>query len=255
MRRRWDPFKVTEVTPSGGPGGSSSQPPGGAESATAKLRALFARHRTPILVGAAAVVAGAAYLQRGGSADPAETPGADIGAYAPAGATGAAGAYDSTGNDVYNALQPQIEQTQDMLTRMLDRFKRWRRRTRPRKNHPPKRHPHKHQFPGPGDTHQDPGPPPKKHHKHHQHKNPEPGHVTLHPHLPSAKHGPRRIPAPGPIRDERPQTVVARRGQTLSGLAASRGLHLPTVQKVNPSARQGLRRGQRVVLPVGRRRR
>lgn len=96
-----------------------------------KLQAFWMTHKKQLLIGGG-VAAGGLGLYAATrppadatdpNADPAADPtGATIGGYAagPGDAYGAAGAYDSTGNDVYDALQPQIEQTQGMLQQLLD---------------------------------------------------------------------------------------------------------------------------------------
>lgn len=82
-----------------------------------QLAALFAQHRTAILGGGVAAVAGLALLRRkkAASTPVGATAGASVpgtipaAAVVPAGSTGAGG-YDSSSFDVYNALQPELEQ-------------------------------------------------------------------------------------------------------------------------------------------------
>lgn len=76
--------------------------------------ALFAAHRTAILGGAAAAVAGVALLNKRKNAGSA-TAGATVPGTIPASAVvpdggSIGGAYDSTSYDLYNALQPELEQ-------------------------------------------------------------------------------------------------------------------------------------------------
>jgi len=80
-----------------------------------QLPALFAAHRTAILGGAAVVVAGLALHQRkkagaapaGGGTVRGALPAAAV---IPAGGSVGSGGYDSTSFDLYNALQPEINQ-------------------------------------------------------------------------------------------------------------------------------------------------
>ena len=83
-----------------------------------QLSALFAAHKTAILGGGAAAVAGLALYQRkkGGAGAGASTVGARVpgtipaAAVVPAGGSVGAGGYDSSSFDTYNALQPEIDQ-------------------------------------------------------------------------------------------------------------------------------------------------
>jgi hypothetical protein len=73
----------------------------------------------PALIAAAALVAGLALLRRHNAAGD-TAPDSPAAAQQFAGQGG--GVYDSSSSDVYNALQPQIEQTQSMLEQLLDRL-------------------------------------------------------------------------------------------------------------------------------------
>lgn len=77
--------------------------------------ALFAAHKTAILGGAAAAVAGLALLsKRKKPTGVATTAGVTVPGTIPAAAiasgTGLGGSYDSSAFDAYNALQPELEQ-------------------------------------------------------------------------------------------------------------------------------------------------
>lgn len=75
--------------------------------------ALFAAHKTAILGTAAAGVVGLALLnkRKAAAGGRSATPGATIPGTIPAAAvTASGGAYDSTSYDLYNALQPELEQ-------------------------------------------------------------------------------------------------------------------------------------------------
>jgi len=81
----------------------------------AQLSAYFAAHKTAVLGSAAAAVAGLALYQRRkgtSGAGGATTAGATVPGTIPAAAVEpqSLGAYDSTSFDLYNALQPEIEQ-------------------------------------------------------------------------------------------------------------------------------------------------
>lgn len=81
---------------------------------TAQLSALFAAHKTAILGTAAAGVAGLALYQKrkGAGAAGSTAVGAAVPGTLPAAAVEpqSLGAYDSTSFDLYNALQPELEQ-------------------------------------------------------------------------------------------------------------------------------------------------
>lgn len=92
---------------------------------TAQLSAVFDKHKHAILGGGAAVVAALGYrsYRRGKQPGAATTPTDTSGAVAPTGA--AIAGYttptaDTTGTDVYNALQPQMQQTQTLLSQLID---------------------------------------------------------------------------------------------------------------------------------------
>lgn len=80
---------------------------------TSTIGPTLAAHKVPLMLAGGGVAVALGLRARSKSAAGAAPVGATIAGYAPSSATGAA--YDSTGNDVYNALQPQIEQTQGML--------------------------------------------------------------------------------------------------------------------------------------------
>lgn len=92
----------------------STQPRPPATSLSGALRA----NQKPLMIGGAALVAVFAYAKHRASAG-SSSAGSAVDGYTTQPATGQA-AYDSTGTDVYNALQPQIEQTQGMLQKLLD---------------------------------------------------------------------------------------------------------------------------------------
>lgn len=94
-----------------------------------RLTAALSSHRKELMIAGAGLVAALGLYQHqksksapAGDGSQAIGPdGASIAGYAPSGATGGA-AYDSTGNDVYNALQPQLEQNQTLLAQLLERL-------------------------------------------------------------------------------------------------------------------------------------
>jgi hypothetical protein len=90
-------------------------------SALAGVRAGFEKNKKPLAILGAVAVAGLAVVARRKSAmgSATSTGSTSTSSTTPAAATryGAStqqGAYDSTGSDVYNALQPQIEQLQQL---------------------------------------------------------------------------------------------------------------------------------------------
>lgn len=81
------------------------------------LGATIGRNKAVLGVAGAAVVAALAWRSRSAKASTSAAPGASTGmaSYGAGYQTSAATGYDSTASDVYNAIQPQIEQTQEML--------------------------------------------------------------------------------------------------------------------------------------------
>lgn len=87
----------------------------------ASIKAWSAKNKKPLLGSAAAAAVGFGLWTRSKGGSPKTTTAADItpGSTAPMPNAGGTG-YDSSSSDVYNALQPQIEQTQGMLQKLLD---------------------------------------------------------------------------------------------------------------------------------------
>ena len=88
-------------------------------SALAGMRAGFNKNKKPLAVLGAVAVAGLAVVARrrsamGTASSTTSTSSTTAGATTGYGATTQQAAYDSTGSDVYNALQPQIEQLQQL---------------------------------------------------------------------------------------------------------------------------------------------
>lgn len=77
-----------------------------------QLAALWGQHRTALMVGGAAGVAGLAYLKRkkGGGGTTIGPGGTVLGAVSPQTVPASGGAYDSSATDVYNSLQSELEQ-------------------------------------------------------------------------------------------------------------------------------------------------
>lgn len=85
------------------------------EDSTQELQAYLARHRTAAIAGVGALVAAIAVIARRKAKATADSAGVANG-YTPAGySAGGQGTYDSTANDVYNSLQPSIEDLQHRL--------------------------------------------------------------------------------------------------------------------------------------------
>ncbi|MCW2498136.1 hypothetical protein [Jatrophihabitans sp.] len=86
------------------------------------LKGLWANHRNEVLAAGAAVAVGlglvSARRQKSDAGGSDSTAAKGLGVSQPADA--ATGAYDSTGNDVYNALQPQLEQNQSLLASLME---------------------------------------------------------------------------------------------------------------------------------------
>ncbi|MCW2754661.1 MAG: hypothetical protein JWQ32_2072 [Marmoricola sp.] len=176
----------------------------------ANLRGALAGHRKQILLGGAAVAAalGVAHAHKmnstaagastaaAGTVDP--TTGASIAGYAPAS--------DTTGTDVYNALQPQLEQNQNMLETLLTAISKIPKSIplvapKPAAKPKPK-----------------PKPKPKKHHKK----------------APVKKAAPaRRVAAPAPHKAARDTTYVARKSDTVSSVAARTNTNVAALAGVN----------------------
>lgn len=81
------------------------------------LRNTIGRNKGLLGVAGAAIVAALAWRSRSAKASTSAAPGASTGlaSYGAGYQTSAATGYDSTASDVYNAIQPQVEQTQEML--------------------------------------------------------------------------------------------------------------------------------------------
>jgi len=88
--------------------------------------AYIAAHKAVVVGGGAATAVGLGLYKRHAKTTqaaqaPAQPGGSTIAGYGMP-ATGAAGSYDSSANDVYNAIQPQLEQTQGILRTVLDKL-------------------------------------------------------------------------------------------------------------------------------------
>lgn len=99
------------------------QRPGAAEGPFASLEAFLRQHRNASLAGAGVAVAGIAVLMRRRSSASSTSGVQDTASptsYTTTGAAGAGGSgtYDSTSNDVYNSLQPQIEDLTNLITQL-----------------------------------------------------------------------------------------------------------------------------------------
>lgn len=81
------------------------------------LRGTIGRNKGLLGVAGAAIVAALAWRSRSAKASTSAAPDASTGlaSYGAGYQTSAATGYDSTASDVYNAVQPQLEQTQEML--------------------------------------------------------------------------------------------------------------------------------------------
>lgn len=84
-----------------------------------QLRAAVGRNKAVLGVAGAAIVAALAWRSRSAKASTSTSAASDastgLASYGAGYQTSAATGYDSTASDVYNAIQPQIEQTQEML--------------------------------------------------------------------------------------------------------------------------------------------
>lgn len=78
------------------------------------LGATIGRNKGLLGVAGAAVVAALAWRSRSAKASPSAAS-TGLASYGAGYQTSAATGYDSTASDVYNAIQPQVEQTQEML--------------------------------------------------------------------------------------------------------------------------------------------
>jgi LysM repeat protein len=91
--------------------------PGAFEGGFARAETFIAEHRNAVLAAAAAGVAGFALLMRRRSSA-ASTDGVQQG-YQPSSYTTAGGGYDSTANDVYDSLQPGLEDLQHQIDALV----------------------------------------------------------------------------------------------------------------------------------------
>jgi hypothetical protein len=202
--------------------GGAPAPGGGAPS----LGALWARHQKPLLIGGAGVAvalglmhhrnqAGAVDPATGLPTDQATANGATVAGYQPA---------DTSGTDVYNALQPQIEQTQSMLQQLLSALSLAPKTTaaaKPKAKHHPK--------------------PKAKHH-------PKPKRKRRRRHHPAAPA--RRVAAPAPHKAARHTVHVARRGETAASIGARYGTNFAAVLAANSRlTATPVSSGQRLVVP------
>lgn len=214
----------------------------------ARVRAWAGNHKAVLGVGAAGVVVLLAMRQRAasgdsaGAADTVDTAAAGGTSTDPQGAT--VGGYDSSANDIYNALQPQVEQTQSLIRKLMARIRAQRKeqrqlerqlrkaQQRARKKHTPRRR-HK-----PVQT------PPTK---------PRPPHKPrkLAPNRGTVSGGPQRRRASAAPRAV-PTAVVTRRQTTLTQLGRASGSSFAQVAAANrggvtPGAK--IPAGTRVTLP------
>lgn len=179
----------------------------------------LAAHRKVLLLGGAGVaaalgVAHAHKLNAGASSGSTAAPGdpaangATIAGYSPA---------DTSGTDVYNALQPQIEQTQNMISDLLAKIAAINKpaAAKPKPKPKPKKKPAK--------------------------KKPRPRVLTT----------PRRVAAPAPHKVQQDTAYVTRRSDTLGSIAARNGTNVAALAAANRGLNlaQPINSGVRLVVP------
>jgi len=237
--------------------------PGTGPSAPA-LGAVLARHRTPILVGSAGVVVALGLMRRRNATSGA---GPDLAAMGDPAANGATVAgynpADTSGTDVYNALQPQIEETQSMLSQLLGAIGAGsllpssssesnpaaapaagsRRPRRPKAAAKPRGRGHAK---AKGRGHAKGG---KSHGKGKAaaHGRPRSRFSTL---APAGRSTPRRAASPAPHKAHRDTAHVVRKGETAASIAKKHGTNPAALHKANSRlAPAKVTPGRRVVVP------
>lgn len=214
--------------------------------------AFFAQHHKAVLVAGGAGAVGLGLLHHKSTAAAASsTTGAAV---TPTGTAGQAGTYDSSANDVYNALQPQIEQTQSMLQKLLNALpgtKPSTGGTKPKPKPKPKKKPPVKRPPKKPVTH--------KPHKPHKpvHKLGPKSHPSTAPKPPVVRKPPRKVAPPAPHAATPTRVVLARRGESLGGVAQRAGVSPVALQRANRTTLgfngNTVKPGQKVVLPRDKR--